>query len=366
MADDDDRRWQRDAREGLRSAADLDRLRLPVLDEGARAAARRFEVRAPASYLERADDSDPDDPIRRQVVPDGRELEFLPGELEDPIGDAAHSPAPRLTHRYENRALLYPTYLCAVYCRHCFRKESINEAQAGYSPAALEPALRYIESTPQLREVILTGGDPLTLADRQLTELRRRLEAVDHLRLLRVHTRVPVALPSRITAGLVAALRGRLRVCVVTHFNHPRELSPEALAACRRLGEAGFMLLNQSVLLAGVNDDAETLAELCEELVYAAGVKPYYLHHCDLTRGVSHFRTSIAKGRAIVRELRRRVSGVCMPEYVLDLPGGAGKIPIGPSYETAGEASDESERGHWRFIDRDGAVHCYRELLAAE
>jgi lysine 2,3-aminomutase len=244
-----------------------------------------------------------------------------------------------------------------MYCRHCFRKESVNDEGTGYSLAAIQPALEYFARTPALREIILTGGDPLTLTDWQLQEVREQLEAIDHLRLLRIHTRVPVTLPTRITPRLVEVLAGRLQVCVVTHFNHPREIGPEAREACRRLRTAGFMLLNQSVLLAGVNDTPEVMAELCQELVYSLGAKPYYLHHCDLTRGVSHFRTSIERGLELMRALRGRLSGLCQPTYVLDLPGGDGKIPLGPSYVEHHEGCD------WAFTTYQGTRHEYHEVL---
>ena len=321
------------------------------------AAAETFKVRVPASQLSLIDWQDPDDPIRRQAFPSARELEFLTGELEDPIGDAKHSPVPRVIHRHPDRALLYPTYICSMYCRHCFRKEAVNEQAAGYSPAAIEPALRYFARTPLLREVILTGGDPLTLTDGQLRELREQLEAIPHLRMIRIHTRVPVTLPTRVTSGLVEALTGKLMTCVVTQYNHPREITAEARRACCLLRGAGFMLLNQSVLLAGVNDSVEVMKELCEELVYALGAKPYYLHHCDLTRGISHFRTSIDRGLEIMRALRGHISGLCVPTYVLDLPGGFGKIPLGPNYVQARDGD------HWSFATYDGDVQAYREIL---
>jgi lysine 2,3-aminomutase len=350
----DDRRWRHDLRAGVQRTADL--RRLPLLEEDQRTA-DAFKVRVPASQLALIDWDDPQDPIRRQAIPSALELEALEGELEDPIGDAAYSPVPRVTHRYPDRALLYPTYICSMYCRHCFRKQSINAQGTGYSLAALEPAFEYFARTPALREIILTGGDPLTLTDRQLRAVRERLEAIDHLRLLRVHTRVPVTLPTRVTPRLVEALQGRLQVAVVTHFNHPREIVPEAQEACRRLRMAGFMLLNQSVLLAGVNDTPEVMEELCRELVYSLGAKPYYLHHCDLTRGVSHFRTSIERGLELMRALRGRLSGLCQPTYVLDLPGGDGKVPLGPGYVEQHEGCD------WVFTTYQGKRHEYHEVL---
>ncbi|MEX1364178.1 MAG: KamA family radical SAM protein [Nannocystaceae bacterium] len=351
--------WQQELRHGIRTSAQLSRA--PLSAEQLRALSpvtETFKTRAPRHYLKLVDWSDPDDPIRAQVIPAPAELRFAPGELVDPIGDQRHSPVPRLTHRYPDRVLLYPTYHCALYCRFCFRKEAINEVDEGYSARALQPAYAYIEAHDALREVILTGGDPMTLRDDHLAAIRGRLEAVPHLRMLRLHTRVPVALPQRVTPGLVAALRGRLMVAVVTHFNHPREITEPAAVACRRLREGGFMLLNQTVLLRGINDDAAVLRELFQELVYTLGAKPYYLHHCDLTRGLSHFRTSIEHGQQLVDGLRGQISGLCQPSYVLDLPGGHGKVPLTPDHVQAREGHRYTLRG------LDGHEHRYDEVLA--
>jgi lysine 2,3-aminomutase len=253
--------------------------------------------------------------------------------------------------------LLFPTYQCAVYCRFCFRKESLTAIGRGYTREALEPAFAYIADHPEIREVILTGGDPLSLPDKALAEIFARIEAIPHVRLLRIHTRVPVALPSRITAGLVEALQGRLMVTMVTHFNHAREITPATETACRTMRQAGFVLLNQSVLLKGVNDTIEVLEELCRELMYRLGVKPYYLHHGDLARGMAHRRTTIAQGQALAGALRARLSGICNPVYVLDLPEGGGKVPIGPCYA-------EGRQGEsWRLRGLDGAVREYTEIV---
>jgi lysine 2,3-aminomutase len=353
------RDWQAELRAGIRTSADLDRTPISAEELAAlRSASEAFKTRAPRHYLRLIDWDDPEDPIRRQVIPAPEELEFAEGEQQDPIGDARWSPVPRLTHRYPDRVLLYPTYHCSLYCRFCFRKEALNDVDQGWSQRALEPAFEYIASRTTLREVILTGGDPLMLRDDHLAHIRGRLEAIGHLRLLRLHTRVPVALPQRVTPELVQTLRGRLMVAVVTHFNHPREITPEAAVACRRLREGGFMLLNQSVLLRGVNDDAATLRELFQELVYTLGAKPYYLHHCDLTRGLRHFRTGIDEGLELVGSLRGHLSGLCQPTYVLDLPGGNGKVPLGPSYVRGREG------GAWKFRDYRGGEHVYDEILA--
>ncbi|TRC77459.1 KamA family radical SAM protein [Mesorhizobium sp. WSM4307] len=350
--------WQDDVRQGVRHVRDLDRLPLsPAERAAAQAAAALHKVRAPKAYLDLIDWNDPADPIRAQVIPSLGELEEVEGELGDPIADHEFSPVPRLTHRHADRVLLFPTYQCAVYCRFCFRKESLTSIGRGYTREALEPALAYIADHPEIREVILTGGDPLSLPDKALAEIFARIEAIPHVRLLRIHTRVPVALPSRIASGLVAALQGRLMVTVVTHFNHAREITPATEVACRIMRQAGFVLLNQSVLLKGVNDSIDVLEELCRELMYRLGVKPYYLHHGDLARGMAHRRTTIAQGQALVEALRARLSGICNPVYVLDLPEGGGKVSLGPC-PIEGRDGDT-----WRIRGQDGVVRTYREIV---
>ncbi|RWP39099.1 MAG: KamA family radical SAM protein [Mesorhizobium sp.] len=362
MATDDehayDAAWQDDVRAGVRQVRDLDSLPLsPAERAAAQAAATRHKVRIPKAYLDLIDWSDPADPIRLQVIPSPDELAEQEGELDDPIADHAFSPVPRLTHRHADRVLLFATYQCAVYCRFCFRKESLTSIGRGFSREALEPAFAYIAAHPEIREVILTGGDPLSLPDKALAEIRARIEAVAHVRLLRIHTRVPVALPSRVTSGLVRSLQGRLMVTVVTHFNHAREITPATEEACRALRQGGFVLLNQSVLLKGVNDTVEVLEELCRELMYRLGIKPYYLNHGDLARGMAHRRTTIAEGRALVSALRARLSGICNPVYVLDLPDGGGKVPLGPCYVEAQEGDT------WRIRGQDGELRTYTELV---
>lgn len=342
----------------LRHADDLTRLPIDSEERASlQRAAQTYNVRAPRTYLQRVRWDDPRDPVRLQIIPRADELEWDPREHADPIGDEARSPVPRLTHRYPDRVLLYPTYQCAVYCRHCFRKESLDDAGDQFTEASLEPALAYIAAHAEIREVILSGGDPLVLSNARLAWLRARVESISHVRLLRVHTRVPVVTPGRVTREMVSALKGRLMVCVVTHFNHAQEITQETVTAARTLREAGFMLLNQTVLLRGVNDTPEALRELFRELVYALGIKPYYLHHCDLTRGLTHFRTGIEDGHALMQQLRGHVSGLCVPLYVLDLPGGAGKVPLGPSYTIEHHGYD------WVFRDFRGGSHSYTEVV---
>jgi lysine 2,3-aminomutase len=301
------------------------------------------------------DRSDPSDPIARQFVPDPRELQHLPEERADPLGEERLSPVPGIVHRYPDRVLLKLTHVCPVYCRFCFRREVVGPGgPQALSGAALDAALGYIAGDPGIWEVILTGGDPLMPSERRVAEVTRRLSAIDSVKVLRWHTRVPVADPGRVTEGLAGALRSPARaVYLVVHANHPRELTPAVRACLGRLSDAGIALLSQTVLLRGVNDDAGTLAALMRALVECR-VKPYYLHHPDLARGTARFRPTLAEGQALMRRLRGRVSGLCQPTYVLDLPGGHGKVPVGPCYATAPDTS-----GTWSITDPTGQAHQY-------
>jgi len=295
----------------------------------------RYAVALPEQLAGLIDRNDPDDPIARQFVPDVAELDHRAEELVDPIGDDAHSPVEGIVHRYPDRVLLKLTHICAVYCRFCFRREMVGPAKpAGLSPEALGAALDYIRSRSEIWEVILTGGDPLILSPRRLRAVMKDLAAIDHVKVVRIHTRMPVAEPNRVTADLVGALKIKGKpTYVAVHVNHPRELTAKARAACARLADAGIPLLSQTVLLAGVNDRPDVMGELMRALVECR-IKPYYLHHGDLAPGTSHLRTDIATGQELMRSLRGRTSGLCQPTYVLDIPGGHGKSPIGPNYVT--------------------------------
>jgi lysine 2,3-aminomutase len=299
------------------------------------------------------DRHDPDDPIARQFIPDRAELLAQPEDMVDPIGDAAMSPVAGIVHRYPDRVLLKLIHVCPVYCRFCFRRESVGPGGATHlSGEALDAAFAYIAARPEIFEVILTGGDPLILSLRRLADIMARLAAIAHVAIIRIHTRVPIAEPALVTRELVDLLRSAGKtVYVALHANHPRELTAEARAACARFVDAGIPMLGQSVLLRGVNDDVETLTELMRAFVKAR-VKPYYLHHPDLARGTSHFRVSIAEGRALVAALRGRLSGLCQPLYVLDIPGGFGKVPIGESFVSG-------EDGAYRVRDFHGESHLY-------
>ena len=301
------------------------------------------------AVAELMDASDPADPIARQYVPSAAELRQAPEDRADPIGDDAFSPVKGVVHRYPDRALLKPILVCPVYCRFCFRREAVGDADASLSVAEMDEALAYMAGRPEIREIIVTGGDPLMLGVTRLADLVRRVAAIGHIELLRFHTRVPVADPERVTGALAGALRSseKLAVWVSVHVNHPRELSPGACMALKRLADCGVPLISQSVLLKGVNDDAAILEELFRTLIRNR-VRPYYLHHPDLTRGTAHFRPTIAEGQAIMRALRGRLSGIAQPTYVLDIPGGAGKVPVGPDWwdgET-GQVTDWRGRRH--------------------
>lgn len=311
--------------------------------------AARYAVALTPDVTELIDAADPADPIARQFVPDPAELEARPEERADPIGDDAHAPIEGIVHRYPDRVLLKLVNVCPVYCRFCFRRETVGPGGPGraLSRAALARALDYIRADPEIWEVILTGGDPLVLSPRRLRAVARALAGIAHVRIVRVHTRVPVVAPGRITRELVRALKVRGKATyVVLHANHPRELSARARAACARIVDAGIPMLSQSVLIRGVNDDEATLAALMRSLVESR-IKPYYLHHGDLAPGTSHLRTTIPEGQALVRALHGRLSGLCQPTYVLDIPGGHGKSPIGPGYlrrvSAAGDARFEVE-----------------------
>ncbi len=312
------------------------------------AVAARYAVSITPALADLIDIADPRDPIARQFVPSAEELESQPGELADPIGDDVHSPVEGIVHRYPDRVLLKPVHVCAVYCRFCFRREAVGPGKAdALSPAALERALDYIRARPEIWEVILSGGDPLVMSPRRLREITDALAGIDHVRIVRVHTRLPVADPERVTPDLVDALKASGKTTwLVLHANHARELTPSARSACARIIDAGIPMLSQSVLLRGVNDDPASLEALMRALVESR-IKPYYLHHGDLAPGTSHLRTSITEGQDLMRAMRGRVSGLCQPTYVLDIPGGHGKSPIGPRYldDTDGAALVEDWQG---------------------
>ncbi|MGZ6015149.1 MAG: lysine-2,3-aminomutase-like protein [Phenylobacterium sp.] len=287
------------------------------------------------------------DPIARQFVPSEAELEVRSIESGDPIGDFTHSPVEGIVHRYPDRVLLKLNHACAVYCRFCFRREMVGpDGLRPLSDQALDAAMAYIAERPDIWEVIVTGGDPFILSPRRLRETMARLARIDHVKIVRFHTRVPAVAPEMVTEGLVGALKAPGKtVYVALHANHARELTPAARAACGKIVDAGIPMLGQTVLLAGVNDDPDSLAALMRALVETR-IKPYYLHHADLAPGTSHLRTSIEMGQGLMRAMRGAVSGLCQPTYILDIPGGHGKAPVGPNYLSDGAVEDPAGRRH--------------------
>lgn len=339
--------------DGLQAAGLIDARDVNAL----RPLAERYAISLTPNVADLIDRADPADPIARQYVPTADELIRLPEERDDPIGDGPHSPLPGIVHRYPDRVLLKAVHVCPVYCRFCFRREMIGPAGDGtMGPAALARAVAYISEHPEIWEVIVTGGDPLILSPRRLEAIMAALGTVPHVKLVRFHSRVAVTDPGRIDEELLGALKASGKtVYVALHANHPRELTGDAKAAIDRLIGAGVVMVSQTVLLRGVNDDPDTLAALMRRLVELR-VKPYYLHHPDLAPGTGHFRLSIGEGRRIVSELRRRVSGLCVPHYVLDIPGGHGKVPLAESPVT------ETADGCYAVEDRLGRVHAYRDV----
>jgi lysine 2,3-aminomutase len=343
----------------LRRLSDLTRAGLVAADRLAalERVAAQYAVAVTPAMAELIDPADPHDPIARQFVPDAAELAAEPHERADPIGDDAHSPIEGIVHRYPDRVLLKLVHVCPVYCRFCFRRAMVGpRGRPSLDAEKLAAALAYIAAHGEIWEVILTGGDPLMLPPRRLREVVQQLAAIDHVKVIRVHTRVPAVAPERVTRDLVRALKADGKATYVAlHANHPRELTAEARAACARFIDAGIPMLSQTVLLRGVNDDAATLGHLMRAFVESR-IKPYYLHHGDLAPGTAHLRTGIAEGQELMRALRGRYSGLCQPCYVLDIPGGAGKVPVGPTYavrRTGGEAAS------FEVEDIDGRTHAY-------
>ena len=334
--------------------------------------AARYAIAVTPDIAALIDPGDPDDPIARQFIPSAEELVTWPGESADPIGDHAHSPVDGIVHRYPDRVLFKLVHVCAVYCRFCFRREMVGPGkETALTHDAYRGALDYIRAHPEVWEVILTGGDPLMLSPRRLAEIMADLAAIDHVRIIRIHTRVPVADPARIGGEMIAALKVRGAVTwVALHANHVRELTEAARAACAAMIDAGIPMVSQSVLLRGVNDNAAALEALMRAFVECR-IKPYYLHHGDLAPGTAHLRTTLARGQELMRNLRGRVSGLCQPEYVLDIPGGHGKAPVGPNYLSAAnpdafsransfsQQREQHPESRYRIVDYCGDVHLY-------
>ncbi len=332
LGDWDDWRWQ--LRHAVRSAAELARhLTLtPEELEGALNAERQgLPLAITPHVLSLCDKEDPRCPIRLQVVPRSLERREVEGDLRDPLGEEAHGVAPHLIRRYPDRALIVSTDRCAVYCRFCTRSRLVGQTEGARSLDVLEPAFRYLQEHPEITDVILSGGDPLAMSTPRLAALVGRVRAIPSVETIRLATRVPSALPQRVTQQLLDALKPLHPIWVMTHFNHPRELTEASERACRLLADNGFPVMNQTVLLRGVNDDATVLTRLFRGLVRQR-VRPYYLLQTDPVRGTSHLRTPLDTGVRLMRELQGRLSGIALPKLIVDTPGGHGKVPVSPNY----------------------------------
>ena len=353
--------WHWQLRNRIKSLAELERILL--LSDNERNAILGHEGNLPMSitpyYASLLDRENADQPLRRTVVMTEDEYHISPEEKVDPLGEDKHTPVPNLVHRYPDRVLFLMTGFCAVYCRYCTRSRMVGNQDSKYTfqQSLWENAIRYIESHSEIRDVLMSGGDPLTMSDDKLEWLLSRLRQIPHLEILRIGTKVPAVLPQRITPSLVRMLKRYHPLWISIHFTHPVELTPETAAACERLANAGIPLGSQTVLLKGVNDNVETMKRLNQGLMKIR-VRPYYLYQCDPVQGTSHFRTSVAKGLEIIQGLRGHTTGYAVPHYVIDAPGGGGKIPLLPEYVVGREGDDVILRNYegklYRYHDRNG------------
>jgi lysine 2,3-aminomutase len=331
--------WHAQLRESVRNVDALAKaldLTADELEGARRAELEGLPIAITPYYLSLCDRHDPKCPIRMQCVPRALEAREVPGDMVDPLGEVEHEVAPHLVRRYPDRVLLLATDRCAVYCRFCTRSRIVGDGGGAAPLEHLEPALAWIAAHPEIRDVIVSGGDPLAMATDRLDRLLTRVRAIPTVETIRLATRVPVTLPMRVTSELLEALRKHHPVWVMTHFNHPKELTAESIGACTRLADAGFPVMNQAVLLAEINDDADVLETLFRGLVRAR-VRPYYLLQTDPVRGTGHLRTPLARGIAIMERLQGRLSGIALPKLICDTPGGRGKVPLSPDYVVSRE-----------------------------
>ncbi|MBQ3864251.1 MAG: KamA family radical SAM protein [Clostridia bacterium] len=321
--------WHWQMRNRIRNAQDLKKW-IPVSDEEARdidTCLGRFRMAVTPYYLSLIDPENPDDPIRRQAIPDIRETIPNINDMQDPLNEGGDSPVPFLTHRYPDRILFLVTLECAEYCRHCTRRRLVGEEDHAIQGEALDRAIAYISEHSEIRDVLISGGDPLTLSTKRLEEIIQRIRAIPHVDIIRIGTRIPVVMPMRIDDELLSMLKKYQPIWINTHFNHLSELTEESEKACARIVDAGFPLGNQTVLLKGINDSVSSMRELLLRLVHNR-IRPYYLYQCDLTEGISHFRTPVETGIRILHELQGYISGFAIPKFVIDAPGGGGKVPF--------------------------------------
>jgi lysine 2,3-aminomutase len=333
VSDEEWNDWKWQIRNRIETVEELKKY-LPLTQEEEEAISKTLQTLRMAItpyYLSLIDPNDPNDPIRKRAVPTINELYRASEDLVDPLSEDVDSPVPGLTHRYPDRVLLLITDQCSMYCRHCTRRRFAGQTDAPLPMDKIERAIEYIAKTPQIRDVLISGGDPLTLSDDKLESIIKRLREIPHVEIIRIGSSTPVVLPQRITPELVNMLKKYHPIWVNTHFNHPHEITEDSRRACEMLADAGIPLGNQTVLLRGVNDCVHVMKKLVHELVKIR-VRPYYIYQCDLSLGLSHFRTPVSKGIEIIEALRGHTSGFCVPTFVVDAPGGGGKIPVGPNY----------------------------------
>lgn len=355
----EDFRWQMQHRitdvEGLKQVIRLRKSELAAVTKRD----GRFIMAIPPYWASLMDPEDPECPIRRQAIPLTDEYVTSPNDLVDPLAEDSHMPVPGLVHRYPDRVLLLATEICAMYCRHCTRSRVVG-TEAGFTkPARLEQAYEYLRANKKIRDVLISGGDPLTLSDKRLDEILTNLRAIPHIEFIRIGTRTPVTLPYRVTENLIAVLRKHKPVWMSLHFNHPKEITPEVERACDLLADAGVPLGCQTVLLKGINDRASTMKKLVHGLLRIR-VRPYYIYQCDPVRGTAHLRTTVSAGLRIIEKLRGYTTGYAVPQYVIDAPGGGGKIPINPNYVVS------YSNGVWTLRNYEGKLFTYREEGAGE
>lgn len=337
----------------------------PEEEDGVRQCLNSLRMAITPYYLSLINPDNPHDPVRRQAIPTRAELEVAPADLNDPLHEDTDSPVKGLTHRYPDRALLLITDQCSMYCRHCTRRRFAGQSDCALPGEQVDKAIEYIANTPQIRDVLLSGGDALLVSDERLEYIIKKLRAIPHVEIIRIGSRIPVVLPQRITPELVNMLKKYHPVWLNTHFNHPNEITEESAGACALIADAGIPLGNQSVLLAGVNDCVHVMKKLVHELVKIR-VRPYYIYQCDLSRGLEHFRTPVAKGIEIIEGLRGHTSGYAVPTYVVDAPGGGGKIPVMPSYLISHAAHKVVLRNYEGVIAAYEEPRNYKETCGCE
>ncbi len=325
--------WKWQIKNAIRDVSTLEKVVEITDDERAKLekCLKKFRMAITPYYAALMDEKNRNCPVRKQAIPTIKELYDAPGDLDDPLHEDIDSPTPGLTHRYPDRVLMLVTNVCSMYCRHCTRRRVVGFEDSNFSQINVDNAIEYIKKTPEVRDVIVSGGDPFVLSNDKLEYVLRKIREIDHVEIIRIGSRMPVVLPQRITDDLVNMIKKYHPVYVNTHFNHYKEITAESKKACEKLADAGINMGNQSVLLSGINDCPQIMKRLMHELLMIR-VKPYYIYQCDLSKGISHFRTTVSRGIEIIENLRGHTSGIAVPTFVVDAPGGGGKIPVMPSY----------------------------------